>query len=232
MRFEIEKAVLEEAPDIVIGVVVAEGIDNSRAREGIRALLDECIAASLSGLAARAKEDARIVAYRDAFSRFGINPNKYPCSIEAIMTRLQKGGQLPSINAVVDLGNAVSIKYILPIGAHDLAQIVGELSLRKARPGDRFLPFGSAEEEAPEEGEIVYASGDRVRTRRWMWRQSETGKIGEESSHVFFPIDGFASFNEEAVIKARDELARLIESELGGRTVTGLVRRGAPVFEA
>ncbi len=232
MRFEIEKTVLEAAPDIVIGVVVARGIDNSRPRPAISARLGEAIAETLPRLASKAKEDQRIQAYREAFSRFGINPNKYPCSIEAIMSRLQKGGNLPSINPIVDLGNAVSIKYILPIGAHDLDQVGGELSLRRAVRGDRFLPFGTDQEEVVDEGELVYASGSTVRTRRWMWRQSEIGKIVAGSSYVFFPIDGFAGINEAAVLEARDELARLVESELGGTAVTGLVDRGTPVFEA
>ncbi|WP_418889350.1 phenylalanine--tRNA ligase beta subunit-related protein [Porcincola intestinalis] len=45
-----------------------------------------------------------------------INPNKYFCSIEALFTRIAKGKGVPHINPVVDLGNAISLKYTLPMG--------------------------------------------------------------------------------------------------------------------
>ena len=28
-----------------------------------------------------------------------------------------------------------------------------------------------------EDDELIYSAGDNVRTRRWIWRQSEQGKI-------------------------------------------------------
>jgi DNA/RNA-binding domain of Phe-tRNA-synthetase-like protein len=230
MRFEIQKSVLEKAPDIFIGIVVGEGIDNTRGDERLAGLLAEKTAALLPTLSGKVKEDARVLPYREAFQKLGINPNKYMCSIEALMTRIQKSGRIPSINPVVDAGNAVSIGHFLPIGAHDLGQAGDRIELRYSRPGDRFIPFGQAECEAVDEGEVVYASDDVVRTRRWMWRQSETGKITSGASRIFFPIDGFAGVNADEVLKARDELAGIVEAELCGKAVKGFVDRDHPVF--
>lgn len=50
----------------------------------------------------------------------GINPNRFPCSVEALATRIAKGGGLPDINPAVNLVNAYSLRYSLPMGAHDL----------------------------------------------------------------------------------------------------------------
>lgn len=58
-----------------------------------------------------------------------------------------------------------------------MATFHGALEVRPAAEGDRFIPFGGGEAELPDPGEIVYASGQEVRTRRWTWRQSEVGKI-------------------------------------------------------
>ena len=33
----------------------------------------------------------------------GINPNRYMCAIEALMTRIAKGQGMPAINTIVDL---------------------------------------------------------------------------------------------------------------------------------
>ena len=104
------------------------------------------------------------------------------CSIEALLTRIAKGKGFPHINAAVDLGNAVSIKHRLPMGAHDLDTIDEGLDVRLAEDGDTFIPFGSTEEERPDVGEAVYAADREIRTRRWTWRQSERGKITEETN--------------------------------------------------
>ena len=50
------------------------------------------------------KEEAWIEPYREAFRSLGINPNKFMCSIEALMTRISKGNSISSINPIVDLG--------------------------------------------------------------------------------------------------------------------------------
>ncbi len=230
MRFEIGKAVFEKRPDFIVGVVSARGIDNARASAAIRVRLESAIREAAPGLAGKVKDDPRILPYREAFVAFGINPNRFMPSIEALMSRIQKAGALPSINPVVDLGNAVSVANFLPIGAHDLSSSE-EIELRLSRDGDYFIPFGSDLREAPEPGELVYASGSSVRTRRWMWRQSEEGKIGASASSVFFPIDGFRGINDGAVFAARDEIARAIVAELGGQAAVGLADRDHPVFE-
>ena len=58
-------------------------------------------------------------------------------------------------------------------------------------------------------GELVFVSGHTVKTRRWVWRQGDEGKITEETGTVFFPIDGFSSINFDAVIQVRDELENI-----------------------
>lgn len=51
--------------------------------------------------------------------------------------------------------------------------------MRFSEDGDSFIPLGKTEVEAADAGEVVYASGHEVRTRRWTWRQSELGKIDD-----------------------------------------------------
>ena len=71
----------------------------------------------------KVKESPEIVPYREAFRALDINPNKFMCSIEALLTRIAKGKGFPEISPVVDFGNAVSLKYRLPIGAHDMGTV-------------------------------------------------------------------------------------------------------------
>ena len=229
MKFIIDSAVFDKLPDYCVGVVAAKCADNSGEHPEIEKLLDESIALAESRfLDRRVKEEPAVVPYRQAFQTLGMNPNKYMCSIEALFTRIAKGKGMPHINPLVDLNNAVSLKYTLPMGTHDLGAAAGDMEIRFSRPGDTFLPFGSDAEEAPEPGELVYAVGSQVRTRRWTWRQSEHGKIEAGTSYVFFPIDGFLGFNDGAVRQAASELETLLKASFGCVTATGFADRGHP----
>lgn len=118
---------------------MAKGIDNTKAYPEVDRLLDKSITAAAQRFGGKkVKEEPYILPYREVFRALNINPNKYLCSIEALFTRITKGKGMPHINPIVDLGNAGSLKYTLPMGAHDLG--------------------GS--------GEVVYAVGHQVRTRR------------------------------------------------------------------
>ena len=153
--------------------------------------------------------------YRNAFQKLGINPNRYTNSVEALNKRIASGTPFPSINTIVDAGNAISLKYTLPIGAHDIDKLGGkDLEVRPACEADTFIPFGETAEEQVPVNELVYVSGNAVRTRRWIWRQSEIGKIDETSSNVIFPIDGFIGANDDAIKKAMDSLEILLTDVL------------------
>ena len=232
MKFIVEKEIFEKLPNACFGVVMAKGIDNSKAYPEVDRLLDESITAAAQRFEGKkVKEEPDILPYREAFRALDINPNKYLCSIEALFTRITKGKGMPHISPVVDLGNAVSLKYTLPMGAHDLGGSSEDICIRLAQPGDTFLPFGGEAEETPDSGEVIYAVGHQVRTRRWTWRQSEHGKITPGSTDIFFPIDGFADFNREQVLAARDELQTLVKQIFGCEAAAGLIDAEHPAME-
>ncbi|MGI5989916.1 MAG: B3/4 domain-containing protein [Lachnospiraceae bacterium] len=223
MIFKVADEFFEKLPTACFGVVLADGLDNGKAYPEIDTLLDTAIQSAAEAFAGKkVKEEPEIIPYREAFRTLGINPNKFLCSIEALFTRIAKGKGMPHINPIVDLGNAVSLKYALPIGAHDM-QGAEEIDVRPSVAGDTFLPFGDSIEEAPNAGEMVYAVGSQVRTRRWTWRQSEHGKITADTTTVFFPIDGFTDVNLDKVTAARDDLAAQLTAIFGCKTFTGLV---------
>ncbi len=232
MKFIIENSVFDAIPDLCVGVVAAEGLKNDRAYPEIDALLDKAISEAEDRFAGKkVKAEQEILPYREAFQALGINPNKYMCSIEALFTRIAKGKGMPHINPLVDLNNAVSLMYTLPMGTHDLSLSDENIMIRHAKPGDTFLPFGAEKEEEPDEGEIVYAVGNQIRTRRWTWRQSEHGKIDENSSFVFFPIDGFIGINDIKVREAAQRLQELLEGIFHCRTVQGFVDKEHPAMD-
>ena len=78
MYFRVEKEIFEKLPNACFGVVMARGIDNSKAYPEIEKLLTESIqTAALHFEGKKVKEEPEILPYREAFRTLGINPNKY-----------------------------------------------------------------------------------------------------------------------------------------------------------
>lgn len=224
MKFLVEDKVFETLDTVCFALVIAHGIDNTVPNLKMQKLLTENMLLCQSSLeGVNVREIQQVLCYREAFRKLNVNPNKYMCSIEALLTRIAKGKGIPNINTAVDLGNAVSLKYKIPIGAHDIDAMNGEMTLRFSKEQDYFIPFGSTEIESVDKNEIVYAAGNSVRTRRWTWRQSEEGKISIQSKNIFFPIDGFSDINKDNMLSAQKELGNMLKYELGCNVSMGWV---------
>ena len=134
----------------------------------------------------------RIASWRAAFKALGINPKDFRCSVEAMARRALKGQQLPSINALVDIGNILSLRHLVPMGGHAIDHAVEGYLLRPATGPETFVPFGTDQAEHPDPGEIIYAEGETVLTRRWSWRQANHSLTLPETTAIQFNLDGLA----------------------------------------
>ena len=248
MYFEVSREMFDMLPTFTVGVVAVRGIDNAKDNPAIKEMLEkyseEC-KAYFEASGNKAKDDPIVLPYREAFRTVGINPNRYACAIEALMDRIARGKGLPSINPAVDLGNALSLKNRIPIGAHDMDSFLtadgsgrgaddAGIEVRPATAEDHFRPFGAPEGEYddPEEGEIVYVSGHEIRTRRWAWRQSEQGKMDTSTSAVFYPIDGFSDLNMDEIRQTMSDFANELEKNFPGCEISsGIVDKDNPRIE-
>ncbi len=211
VKFKVYEDVFHKIPNVCFGVVVAYDINNKLKNCEIEKMLkNEMKDLKIRLEGHNLKEYEHIIPYRNAFKNLSINPNKYMSSIEAMAKRVSKGSKLSFINPVVDLVNSLSLKYILPMGAHDMDSLKGEIAVRFSKGGDTFIPLGNDEVEDVEAGELVYSDSETIRTRRWIWRQSDRGSITENSKNIFFPIDGFESKNKKKVVNAMNELEELL----------------------
>jgi DNA/RNA-binding domain of Phe-tRNA-synthetase-like protein len=82
--------------------------------------------------------EPHLASWREAYKAFGAKPQRTPCSAEALWRRLQRDGTLVSINALVDLYNAISVTYAVPVGGEDLSAYVGAPRLVRAAGNEPF----------------------------------------------------------------------------------------------
>lgn len=225
MIYRIDKNLLDLGGGIYTGVVAAFGVNNAVVNEKIADILQEEVAKAVDTLSGGSvKNEPMLAFYQKAMKSININPSKYPCSIEAILNRISKKGEFPSLCPAVDLGNYISIKYRVPVGVHDVDTLQDELVVRKANEDDCIMEENSLEKDPLTQGEPVYVTGNSVRTRRWMWRQMPAGRVDEDSSNFIFLIDGFND-NKETVDKACTEMITLLQELFGVRAESGVVCR-------
>ena len=229
MFIRIDPPIFEKQNDYVIGVVVAEGVDNSSENKEIDGLLETVISQQKEALQGQVVKNLKeFEPYHIAMRNFGISVSRFLPSIEALLTRLVKTGNLPLISPVVNLTNVISLQYHVPIGTHDIDSLVGDLEIRQIKSGDIFE--GGEESSGFDNGEVVYASGNSIRTRRWIWRQMPVGLTTKDTKNLVFPVDGFSG-NVETILAARDALASALQRYFGCNTTVALIQKDSPSFK-
>ncbi|MER6612126.1 B3/B4 domain-containing protein [Streptomyces xantholiticus] len=209
MRFGHTDAIWSGYPRLTAGALYATGV-GADADVGPRvAAYTARAAARLAG--ATESEFPEVLAWRRAFSRMGLKPTQYRCAAESLLRRLRKEGKLPRIHPVVDLCNAVSVAYAVPVAVLDADRIAGPfLMVRHARGDERYTTFGGAIEH-PAPGEVIFAdSAGRAHARRWTNRQSGDSAVSEHTSTVLVVAEGMHDDGAQAV----PELLKTVAEEL------------------
>lgn len=184
--FGYDPAVLERYPTVVGGVLLARGVANGPTPEALRQrYFDEqqAIVARLGSTPL--SELPSLAAWRKAFRGFGVHPTQYRCAAEALLRRLTKSGDIPSISLLVDLGNLVSIRHAIPTAVFDADRVAAPVTVRFAVGTETFHDIGQSASVHPEPGEVVFSdAASVVVARRWCWRQSEEGATRPETVNV------------------------------------------------
>ena len=229
MRFRIDSRLFDRFPTACIGLVVAYDVDNSLPHPEITELLRHAEAQVRDRFAATdVRSCPAFTIWHEMFAQLGMSANRFKISVEALTSRVLKGSQLPDLSPAVDLANAISLNYSLPLGAHDIDEPHGDIVVGPARDGAMFTPFGSEASEPVDLDEIVYADDREVRTRRWVWRQNEHSKVTRTTRTMLFPIDCWVGVNDADIRAAQTELAAGLEGRLGAGARVFFLDRNNP----
>jgi DNA/RNA-binding domain of Phe-tRNA-synthetase-like protein len=230
LTYTIAPDIFTQHPGYCRGVVVARGFTNGPSAQAVTALLREAEAALRRRITGNVAEVPEIAAWREAYRRFGAKPSEHRSAIEALARRVLKPDNLPAINTLVDIGNLISIKYLLPAGVHPTDALKQGVTLRLAQAGDSFAPPDGSPVETPPVGEVVLADGASVLTRRWTWRQAANTQTLPDTKGVFFNIDGLPPIHRDDVQAATAEVAALVQAHCGGEVLAVLLDARNPSF--
>ncbi|RUM21454.1 hypothetical protein EFQ99_26985 [Rhizobium vallis] len=201
MQFSHSDAIWQTFPELRAGALHAEGIHAAADVEASIASFSAIAGARL----ARAPEGEfpEIQAWRRGFSRMGLRPTQYRSASEALLRRFRQEQVLPRLHPLVDLCNAISLAFAIPIAVFDTEKIAGDLEVRRATGHETYLTFGG-EIEYPEPDEVIFADNEgRAHARRWTNRQSGLSAVRETTRSVLIVAEALHT-------SAGEDIARLV----------------------
>ena len=215
----VDPAVFAAQPSYAAAIVVAEGVPNGPSDAAGDALLREAEEALKARGLERAADDPHVAAWRAAFSAFGAKPSKFNCSAEALAGRVLKGGELPRINRLVDVYNAISVRHMVPVGGEDADRLEGSprLVIADGRGGLR------------RPGRPAQAGRGRVARRRRRdlppleLAPGPATALTEATSRALFIFDRLEPLPLETLEAAVDELIARLTEGWPGATITDRV---------
>jgi DNA/RNA-binding domain of Phe-tRNA-synthetase-like protein len=204
MHFQHSADIWRDFPALVPGALYAEGITG---QVEVEARVDRFATVAKTRLADGPEgERPEIQAWRRAFTQMGLKPTQYRCASESLLRRFRKEGSLPRLHPLVDLCNAVSLAFAIPVAVFDAAAVAWPLEVRYAAGDEDYLTFGG-DTEHPAPGEVIFADrAGRAHARRWTNRQSGLSAVQESTAAVLIVAE---ALHQEAASDVRELTATL-----------------------
>ncbi len=228
-QFIAEESFWNLFPTARLGVLVVHGIDNAARQDAAIAQdLADAHQAALAHVPHETWTENEVVRrWRGAFQKFKTKKGTRS-SIEALLKRVSNGNTIGSINPLVDVYNAISLQYGVPVGGEDLARIAGDVRLTLADGGESFRPLGAESDEPALAGELIYKDDEGAICRCWNWREAERTMLTEATTDAIMVLEAVDDTTDDAFWQATDALAAAIRLNLGATVDVHRVTRESP----
>lgn len=229
MYFQHSGDIWSDFPELAAGVLSVDGIRPDVSVADRVAPLQRTAASRLE--TGPEGELPEIQAWRRAFSRMGLKPTQYRCASESLLRRFRKEGSLPEIHPLIDLCNAVSLAFAIPVAVFDASRIAEHVEVRYATGDESYTTF-SGEVEAPEAREVVFVDGaGRAHARRWTNRQSGYSAARAETSAVLIVAEALHSAASDDVRELTATIADELDVVWSVKASSALLSAASPRFE-
>jgi DNA/RNA-binding domain of Phe-tRNA-synthetase-like protein len=229
MHFSHHPALRSAYPELAAGALFARGIHPKADVDAALARFEGMARARLEA-AGSESELPEIQAWRRAFSRMGLKPTQYRCASESLLRRFKKEGAMPRIHPLIDVCNAISMAFAIPIAVLDVAKIPGDLQVRQATGSERYLSFGG-DIEHPEAGEVSFVDSEgNAHARRWTNRQSGLSAVRDETAEVLIVTEAMHAGGVADVAKVVVAITQALEDGWGVQVRSALLTGEQPGF--
>lgn len=229
MHFHHAPDIWRDFPDLVPVALFADGITPDVS-------VGEALAPFYATASARlvtSSEGAlpEIQAWRRTYTKMGLKPTQYRCAAESLLRRFKKEGSLPAIHPLIDLCNAISLAFAIPIAVFDVSEIAGSIEVRRATGTETYQTFSGATEH-PDPGEIVFAdAAGQAHARRWTNRQSGRSAVRADTTSVLIVAEAMHDTASADIERLATTISNELDTIWSVPAKSATLTPAAPMFE-
>ncbi len=215
MQFKVENSVLDSGVKIIFAVM--ENIDNTgenaQWREYREKRLEE-LYAQYEGIDVHA--DPILEGFNILHDNVGVKRRKNIPASENLIKLLLKNHGMFYINKAVDIYNLVSLETKLALGAHNIDNVSGDVTLRFTDGTERYIPLGQEQPVPVAPHEYCYCDDDNEVLCRLEIRQVNKTRVDENTCNIFYIIQGNDATPDSLLNDAAERIITLTVKYCGG----------------
>ena len=189
MTFNVEKAVLDSGVKIIFALV--EGTDNHGSNEEwneLRRRRLEKLYYQYEGFDIHS--DPILEGFNILHDKTGVKRRKNIPASENLIKLLLKNKGMTFINKAVDIYNLISLESKLALGAHNIDQVNGNVTLRFTDGTEKYVPIGKSEPVKVNPHEYCYCDDSNEVLCRLEIRQVNKTLVDENTTNIFYIVQG------------------------------------------
>lgn len=161
-------------------------------------------------------EDLILSGFNKIHETAGISKRKNTPASENLIRLLLENGSYRNINPLVDIYNLLSIESKLCLGAHDIDNVNGNVTLRFHSGDEIFNPLGDGTSHKVKNNEYSYIDDSNEILCRLEVRQVKKTLVSNETKNVFYIIEGNEYTSDEYLELYANKIIEITTKYLGG----------------
>ena len=160
--------------------------------------------------------DPILKGFNEIHERAGISKRKNVPAGENLIRNLITNSNYKNINPLVDIYNLLSIESKLCLGAHDIANVDGDVYLRFHNGDEIYNPLGDMSSSKVKLSEYSYIDSSNEILCRLEVRQVKKTMVKEDTTDVFYIVEGNLNTPDDYLIKYCNLIIEETTKYLGG----------------
>jgi DNA/RNA-binding domain of Phe-tRNA-synthetase-like protein len=120
------------------------------------------------------------------------------------------------VNKMVDINNIISLDSKLTLGAHNIDNVSGNVTLRFTNGTERFVPLGQTEPIPVSPHEYSYIDDSNEVLCRLEIRQVQKTLVDETACNAFYIVQGNEATSDELLLQTAQQIIDLTTKYSGG----------------
>ncbi len=213
MNLSIDPSLCATIPQLKMGVIYYDNItvgESPQMLKGRLQLFQEYIYFELKDK--QLIELRELNEWRAIVKKLGKDPNQSQYRTESLYRRIKNKKYLPTVNAAVDISHFFSLKYKIPIGIYDAAQINGNITVRTGLSDESYIDLN----EITSNLEHILVTADQKGPFGSLFADSKRTEITSKTTRALQIIYLPPSLDVENATKLVDSLAKMFVHINGG----------------